>query len=357
MIIGIPKEIRIHEGRVALTPQACPQLVDEGHEVHIESEAGLLSGYSDRDYEKAGAAIVLGADQLYEAAELIVKVKEPQLQELQYLEPDHTLFSYLHLAAYPDLTQSLLDTGLTAIGFEVIREGTNLPLLRPMSIVAGRLAAQVGMNLLHGETGGKGILLGALDIEDSGIDRGHVLILGAGNAGEAAMKDLIKTGAEVDVIDINLQRLEALKSQFPTINTFDASSTEQLIERLKSCDLLIGAVLSAGRRAPVVVTREMVRLMPEKSVIVDIAIDQGGCVETSQPTDWSNPTFIDEGVIHFCVTNMPGAVHKTATQALSEAILPYVSRIAAGALSTDEVLQGGIYLSKGQIQYDGLKQT
>lgn len=359
MIIGLPKECRVHEGRVALTPGACSQLIEAGHEVHIETNAGLLSGYPDGDYEGVGAMIEHSLESLYETAGLIVKVKEPQSQEIKYLQPGHILFSYLHLAAYPDLTQSLLDIGLTAIGFEIIREGENLPLLRPMSMIAGRLAAQIGTGLLHGQAGGKGILLGALNGGDSGTDyaveHGHTIVLGAGNAGETAMKELLQTGADVDVFDINLQRLQTLKASFPQINIFDAGSPGQLADRLKSCDLLIGAVLSAGCRAPVVVSREMVQQMPEKSVIVDIAIDQGGCVETSRQTDWRTPTYLDEGVIHFCVTNMPGAVHKTATQVLSEAILPYVSRIASGALSTDEVLQGGIYLSEGQIQYDGLK--
>ncbi len=355
MIIGIPKEIRAHEERVALTPLACARLVSEGNEVCMESTAGLGSGYMDTEYTDAGVTVIAEVEKLYETSDLIVKVKEPQSEEVRHLKSGQLLFCYLHLAAEQDLTSHLLESGVTAVGFEIIQlEDGRLPLLAPMSIVAGRLAAHVGTTLLHGHSGGKGLLLGALGHDDIQIDRGNVIVLGAGNAGEAAMLDLIRTGADVHVFDINADRLRILKDMNPAITTCNAGSPAILREHLRHCDLLVGAVLVPGRRSPKVVSREMVAEMPEKSVIVDIAIDQGGCVATSRPTHWDNPTFIEEGVLHFCVTNMPGAVARTSTQALSAAILPYVSDIAAGKLMEDPVLQGGIYLSEGKIECSGL---
>lgn len=355
MIIGIPKEIRAHEGRVALTPEACARLVGEGNEVCIESMAGLGSGYRDAEYVDAGVTVITEVDRLYEISSLVVKVKEPQPEEVQRLRSGQLLFCYLHLAAEQELTSHLLESGATAVGFEIIQlQDGRLPLLAPMSVVAGRLAAHIGTVLLHGHSGGKGLLLGALGPDDIHIERGNVMILGAGNAGEAAMLDLIRTGADIYVFDINEERLRTLKAMYPEIVTCNTESSGLLREHLRHCDLLIGAVLVPGRRSPKVVSREMVAEMPEKSVIVDIAIDQGGCVATSRPTHWDNPTFIEQGVLHFCVTNMPGAVARTSTQALSAAILAYVSDIAAGRLMQDPVLRRGIYLSEGKIKYTGL---
>ena len=355
MIIGIPKEVRAHEGRVALTPPACAALVRAGNEVCMESTAGLCSGYMDTEYADAGVKIIADAGELHDISELIVKVKEPQPDEVHRLKKGQLLFCYLHLAAEQELVNGLLESGVTAIGFEIIQQQDGgLPLLAPMSIIAGRLAAHIGITLLHSHRGGRGLLLGALKQDDAEIERGNVTVLGAGNAGEAAMLDLISTGADLHVFDINMGRLQALKARNPSITICDAGSPALLRKNLQHCDLLIGAVLVPGKRAPQVVSREMVATMPKKSVIVDIAIDQGGCVETSRPTHWDNPTFIEQDVNHFCVTNMPGAVARTSTQALSATILPYVSDIAAGKLMQDPALRGGIYLSEGKIQYSGL---
>ncbi len=355
MIIGIPKEIRAHEGRVALTPAACARLVSEGNKVCVESMAGLGSGYQDTEYADVGVDVIPSAEGLYKASDLIVKVKEPQFEEVPRLQSGQLLFCYLHLAAEQELTNHLLKSGVTAVGFEVIQLADGrLPLLAPMSIIAGRLAAHIGTVLLHGHSGGKGLLLGALGFDDKYMDRGNVIVLGAGNAGEVAMSELLRTGANVYVFDINMERLRALKATYPAIITCDAKSSDLLREHLQYCDLLVGAVLVPGRRSPKVVSHKMVAEMPKKSVIVDIAIDQGGCVATSCPTHWDDPTFVEEDILHFCVTNMPGAVARTSTQALSVAILPYVSAIAAGRLMQDPVLQGGIYLSGGEIKYSGL---
>ena len=351
MRIGIPAEIKTKEGRVALTPVACRSLTEKSHEVMLQAGAGLASGYSDEEYQAAGVTLINTAREIYDSSDLLVKVKEPQAEEASWLRSDQILFCYLHLAAEHDLTVALLDTGVTAIGFEIIEVYGRLPLLSPMSQVAGRLAAQISTYLLHSNHGGKGLLLGGV----AGTDPGNVVVIGAGQAGVAAMADLLCAGANVSMLDINTDRLKEVQSQYPAISVYDSSQPDAITEIIANTDILVGAALVPGKRAPVVVTREMVRQMSDGGVIVDIAIDQGGCIETSHPTGYDNPTYIEEGIVHFCVTNMPGAVPRTATQALSHAISPYVEKIAAGELSADSVLQGAIYLRDGKIQYAGLK--
>jgi len=351
MRIGIPTEIKTLEGRVALTPEACRALVEQSHDVMLQSEAGVISGYRDEEYQQAGVTIIDTARALYDASDLVVKVKEPQAEEASWLRPDQILFCYLHLAAEHDLTRALLNSGVTAIGFEIIDVNGALPLLSPMSHVAGRLAVQISTQLLHTYQGGKGLLLGGVD----GTDRGNAVVIGAGQAGIAAMTDLLCAGANVSLLDINTGRLAEIQSVYPSVSVHDSSQPEVVAEVISTVDILIGAALIPGKRAPVVVSRDMVRQMPDGGVIVDIAIDQGGCIETSRPTGYDSPTYIEEGIVHFCVTNMPGAVPRTATQALSHAIASYVGNIAAGELSTDSILQGAIYLRDGKIQYPCLK--
>jgi alanine dehydrogenase len=351
MKIGVPAEIKTQEGRVALTPEACEFLISQGHEVFLQSKAGAASGYSDDDYLAMGVRLIEGARELYELSELLVKVKEPQPQEAGWLRRDQLLFCYLHLAAEPELTDLLLNSGVTAVGFEILQIDHSLPLLAPMSEVAGRLAAQVSGHLLHRTQGGKGLLIGGVN----GTDPGHAVVIGGGQAGIAALRDLLLSGATVTLLDINRERLDWARDQFPGIRVQDSGQPEKVSDAVASADIVIGAALIPGKRAPIVVTRQMVSRMKPGGVIVDIAIDQGGCIETSRPTSYDNPTYIEEGQVHFCVANMPGAVPRTSAQALSKAILPYVAQLASGALASDSALQGAIYLRDGEIQYAGLK--
>lgn len=325
MNIGIPLEIMTGEGRVPLTPAACSSLVDAGHSVFVQESAGTSSGYSDQEFQQAGAQIVATSQVLYESAQLIVKVKQPLAQDIANLRSDHILFSYLHLAPDPELVKTLCDLGLTAIPFEsVVDEAGHLPLLAPMSQVAGRIAAIRGASLLFRNRGGRGILLGGID----GAEAGRVVVLGAGVAGRHALASAVALGAKVDVLDLQERKLQLLKEQYPTIETH--LSTAEVVESLcVDADLIIGAVLLAGRRAPVVLKRSVVERMNEGSVIVDIAIDQGGCVEGIHATDSEHLCYTEFGVIHSAVPNMPAAVARTSSQSLSSAILPYVMGLAA----------------------------
>lgn len=350
MKIGIPREIKIMEGRVALTPDAIRALINQGHQVYIEQKAGLLSGYSDQDYTEAGAMLAASAKELYDNAELIVKVKEPQKSELSLLRKDHILFSFLHLAAAPDLTKALLNIGLTAVAFETVTHNNRLPLLAPMSDIAGRIAVQIGTHLLHQPQGGRGILLGGV----TGTDKGHVVILGGGTAGTGSTQVAAALGANVTVFDPDPEKkvlLEALGQ-----NVTVRPPLEQDIEQaVKEADLLIGAVLIHGAKAPHLVSSDLVKSMKTGSVIIDISVDQGGCIETTRPTTYDNPTFVWEGVIHFGVTNMPGAVPRTATQALSKALLPYVESICEADWQSNPELVSGINLQNGVIILSTLK--
>ena len=351
MKIGVPKEIKILEGRVALTPEAAGLLVGQGHEVFVETAAGRLSGYSDDQYHTAGVTVVDGASDLYGKAQLIVKVKEPLPAEVAMLREDHLLFSYLHLAAATELLQSLLDIGLTAVAFETVEtESGLLPLLAPMSDIAGRVAVQVGAHLLHQPQGGKGILLGGLPA----AERGNVLILGAGVAGGNAAAMAAGLGANVTVFDRNrdkLARMRALGNNVTGLHPYP----DVLHEAALSADLLVGAVLVTGERAPHLISANTVAEMEHGSVIIDISVDQGGCIETTRPTDYSKPTFIHEGVVHFGVTNMPGAVPRTASQALSAALTPYISRLARPDWEQNTELGRGINVKGGKIVHHALQ--
>ncbi len=344
MEIGIPREIKILEGRVALTPEAVAELVNRKHQVFIEQNAGVLSGYPDSEYLYVGATVCGSAKALYDRAKLIVKVKEPQEAELKYLRKDHILFSFLHLAAVPELTQELLNIGLTAIAFESVADNKKLPLLAPMSDIAGRIAVQIGTHLLHQPQGGRGILLGGV----SGSERGHVVILGGGTAGTGAAHIASALGANVLVFDPNKDKQIKLESIGRNVTTAFPDD-EKIDKAVKEADLLIGAVLIPSAKAPHLVSAEQVKSMKAGSVIIDISVDQGGCIETTHPTNYENPTFVWEEVIHFGVTNMPGAVPRTATQALSKVLLPYVARLCEADWQSDTQLSSGINLQNGEI--------
>lgn len=342
MKIGIPTEIKPLEGRVGLVPAACAELVRQGHEVLVQAGAGARSGYGDRDYSAAGARVVPDAASLYGEAGLIVKVKEPLDADLAHLRADHILFCYLHLAANRDLAQRLRAMGLTAVAFETVRVGRSLPLLAPMSEIAGRLAVQVGAHLLHQPQGGKGLLLGGLPA----ASRGHVVVLGAGVAGSAAVEAAATLGARVTVFDISAERMDAMRRVGGNVTALYAYQ-QAIGETLADADLLIGAVLLPGRRAPHLVTREMLRIMAPGSVAVDISVDQGGCLETTRATTYEAPTYVEEGVIHFCVTNMPGAVPRTSSQALSASLIPHVLRLAQPDWEEDMALMEGVNVRAG----------
>lgn len=353
MRIGVPREVRALEGRVALIPAAAGQLVMQGHEVLVEQGAGILSGYPDAAYRTAGVTLVETAEALYGQAQLIVKVKEPQPAEVAMLREDHVLFSFLHLAAEVELMRSLQTIGVTAVAFETVETTAGqLPLLAPMSDIAGRVAVQVGTHLLHQPQGGKGILLGGLPA----AERGKVVVLGAGVAGGNATALAAAMGAEVTVFDRNrdkLARMRALGNNVTGLYPYQ----DALHEAAVAADLLIGAVLVTGERAPHLVSADTVREMGDGSAIIDISVDQGGCIETTRPTDYTNPTFVHEGVIHFGVTNMPGAVPRTASQVLSAALIPYVTRLAQPDWQQDEELSRGINIQAGEIVHPALKEV
>jgi len=344
MRIGIPKEIKPLEGRVALVPEAAGELVYAGNEVYVQAGAGEKSGYPDSAYSAQGAQILPDAAALYGRTQLIVKVKEPIAPEYDLLRPEHVLFSYLHLAAVPELARVLQQKGLTAVAFETVEVKGRLPLLAPMSEIAGRLAVQIGAHLLHVPLGGRGILLGGLP----GTEHGRVVVLGAGEAGGAAVAAAATLGAEVTVFARSrdsLARMCQLGQNVTALHSYHGA----IAAAVQQADLLIGAVLIPGARAPQLVTRTMVRSMRPGSVIVDISVDQGGCIETIRPTDYKSPTYVEEGVIHFGVTNMPGAVPRTAAQALSGAIAPYVARLAQPDWEQDVALRAGINVQGGKI--------
>ena len=344
MRIGIPKEVKVREGRVALIPAAASELTRQGHEVFIQSDAGVASGYPDEDYRRIGAQLVPDAATLYARAQLVVKVKEPIAQEFGLLRKDHILFSYLHLAANPTLAQALKDKGLTAVAFETVEAGGRLPLLVPMSDIAGRLAIHIGTTLLHSHAGGRGLMLGGMP----SAERGHVVILGAGVAGGNAAAVAAALGAQVTVFAPHREALERMHSLGPNVTALPSYSP-LIAEAVQSADLLIGAVLIPGAKAPKLVSAALVRRMKPGSVIIDISVDQGGCIETTRPTDYDHPTYVLDGVVHFGVTNMPGAVPRTASQALSTVLTPYVLRLATEGGLNDAALAAGVNVSGGKI--------
>ena len=353
MRIGIPREIKTLEGRVALIPAAASKLVAEGHEVLLERDAGRLSGYSDEQYAQAGVRIVADAATLYGEAQLIVKVKEPQPVEVAMLREDQLLFSYLHLAAELELMRALQNTGVTAVAFETVEtDAGQLPLLAPMSDIAGRVAVQVGTHLLHQPQGGRGLLLGGVPA----AERGKVVVLGAGVAGGNAALLAAAMGAEVTVFDLNRDRLAQMRALGNNVTGL-YPYPDALHQAVLEADLLIGAVLVVGKRATHLVSAQTVAEMRDGSVIIDISVDQGGCIETTRPTTYAAPTFVVDGVIHFGVTNMPGAVPRTASQALSAALIPYVSRLARPDWQQHAELVRGINIRHGEVVHSALKEV
>lgn len=350
MRIGVPREIKTLEGRVALIPAAAGQLVGKGYEVFVEQNAGRLSGYTDDQYRAVGVTIVATAEELFGKAQMIVKVKEPQPSEVALLREDHLLFSFLHLAAATDLMQDLLKIGLTAVAFETVETDTGaLPLLAPMSDIAGRIAVQVGAHYLHQPLGGKGLLLGGLPA----AERGHVVVLGAGEAGSNAVVMAAGMGAQVTVFDLNRDKLARMRELGNNVTAL-YPYPDAMHEATVNADLLVGAVLITGERAPHLVTADTVAEMEDGSVIIDISVDQGGCIETTRPTTYEEPTFVYEGVVHFGVTNMPGAVPRTASQALSAAITPYILQLAQANWAENKELARGVNVKNGKIVHHAL---
>ena len=353
MTIGVPKEIKQRENRVALLPSAAWQLVQRGQRVLVEKDAGAGAGYEDAEYQKAGCEIVTGAASVFEAADLIVKVKEPQPREIAMLRPKHTLFTYLHLAADRALTEGLMKSGCTAIAYETVEKNRRLPLLEPMSEIAGRMSVMIGAYLLAKHNGGRGVLLGGVP----GVLPGKVLIIGGGTAGMNAAQVATGIGADVTILEVDVERMRFLDITMHTAHTL-YSNPSALLESLPDIDLIIGAVLVPGAKAPKLITREMLHVMKPGTVFVDIAIDQGGCAETSRPTTHDSPTFVEEDVIHYCVTNMPGAYARTATQALTNVTFPYVQRLAedgvSGACAKHPELKSGINIQAGRVTNDAV---
>ncbi len=357
MIIGTPKEIKDNEYRVGITPGGVRQLVKSGHQLLVETGAGEGSGFSDREYETSGARIVSTNAEAW-CAQMVVKVKEPQPNEYEFLRSDLVLFAYLHLAADERLTREMMARGLTGIAYETVElPNGNLPLLTPMSEVAGRMAIQIGAFYLEKMNGGRGKLLSGVP----GVRPADVAIIGAGVVGTNAAHVALGMGAHVMVIDIDLSRLRYLNDVMGGRLITLSSNPLNIAETVRRADLLVGAVLVKGAKAPKLVTREMISTMNPGSVVVDVSIDQGGCVETAQPTTHSNPTFLVDGVIHYCVSNIPGAVPRTSTYALSNATLPYVVKLAnmgaEAAIQRDPSLAKGVNICKGKITYPAVAEA
>jgi alanine dehydrogenase len=352
MKVGVPTEVKTDEYRVALTPAGVRELADAGHEVFVQAGAGLGSAIEDDAYVAQGAAVVPDAPSLFAASELVIKVKEPQPQEVALLEPRHILFTYLHLAADPELTRGLVDSGATCIAYETVEDARGrLPLLAPMSEVAGKIATQAGAFMLEKPLGGRGILLGGVP----GVAAAKVMVIGGGVVGMNAAFIALGMEATVYVYDRNIDRLRELDVAFGGRADTCFASTLSIEERLPDMDLVIGAVLVHGARAPRVITRPQLGLMKRQAVLVDVSIDQGGCFETSRPTTHSNPTYEVDGITHYCVTNMPGAVPITSTYALTNATMPYVIHIASlgvlGAITESPGLKLGVNIAGGQVTY------
>ena len=355
MIVGLPKEIKDNEYRVGLVPAGVRALTDAGHYVVVERSAGEGSGFGDDLYQRAGATILDSADEVWQQAEMIVKVKEPIASEYGRMREGQILFTYLHLAPNTELTRQLLNHKVTGVAYETItdRRGT-LPLLTPMSEVAGRMAIQVGAQYLEKPVGGRGVLLGGVP----GVPAARVCIIGGGTVGTNAAKIAVGMGAHVTIIDSNLDRLRELDDIFLSRITTLASSAYAIHDAISQADLIVGAVLVPGAAAPKLVTRNMLKDVPNGAVIVDVAVDQGGCIETTHPTTHSDPTFYVEGVLHYCVANMPGAVPRTSTFALTNATLPYVLKLAnhgfLEAVTSDDGLMAGVNTYAGKLSYEAV---
>ena len=357
MEIGVPKETKDQEFRVGLSPSSVRTLKENGHAIFVETGAGVGAGLTDEDYQQAGAKIVDTAEQAWNR-ELVIKVKEPLPAEYRFLQKEQLLFTYLHLAADRGLTEHLLDCGVTAIAYETVEQaGQNkLPLLTPMSIIAGRLAVQFGARFLERQQGGRGVLLGGVP----GVRPGKVVILGGGVVGTEAARIAVGMGATVQILDVNIERLAYLETLFGSRVELLYSNSAQIDTVVPDADLLVGAVLVLGRRAPTLVTRELVKQMRPGSVIVDVAVDQGGCIETMHLTSHTHPIYVDEGVVHYGVPNMPGAVPWTATQALNNSTLPYVLQLAnrgMKAIELNPALACGVNVQNHRLVHPAVREV
>ena len=358
MKIGVPKEIKNHESRVGLNTASVYTLTQHGHEVYIETNAGVNSGFTDSLYKEAGATILSTADEIFEISELIVKVKEPLKEEYPKIRAEQVVFTYFHFASSKRLTDAMIKSKAICIAYETVENTKRqLPLLTPMSEVAGRMSVQQGAKYLEQPTGGKGKLLGGV----AGVAPANVLIIGAGVVGTEAAKMASGLGAQVKLLDINIERLRYLSEILPA-NTQCLYSSKETIENLiKDCDLIIGSVLITGKRAPHIITREMIHRMEKGTVLVDVAIDQGGCFETSVPTSHENPIYKVDDIVHYCVTNIPGAVPVTSTNALNNVTLPYILEIAnkgwKKACQENKGLQKGLSIYRGSIIYPAIADT
>jgi alanine dehydrogenase len=358
MIIGVPKEVKDHEARVGLIPSGVKTLVEAGHRVLAQTGAGSGSSLTDEEYREAGGEIVTSAEALWTASDLIIKVKEPQPTEYPFFRPGLTLFTYLHLAPLPELTDALVNAKVNAVAYETIREADgSLPLLTPMSEVAGRMAVQVGAQYLEAPMGGRGILLGGVP----GVAPANVVILGGGVVGHNAAKMAVGLGAHVTIIEKNLNRLRELDDIYSSQVVTLASNIYTIRESLRLADLVIGAVLITGASAPRLVRRDMLPLMKKGSVMVDVAIDQGGCFETSHATTHTDPIYFVDGVLHYCVSNMPAAVPHTSTFALNNATFPYLLELAnrglLGACAHSKAIREGVNTYQGRIVYEAVAQS
>ncbi|MSQ35837.1 MAG: alanine dehydrogenase [Dehalococcoidia bacterium] len=358
MIVGTVRETKTEEYRVALTPQGVADIVHAGHTVVVERACGIGSSYPDEEYAAAGATVLGTAAEVYARAELMCEVKEPQPSEYELLREGQLLFTYLHLAAEPAVTDALLRSRCIAIGYETVRRDDGfLPLLAPMSEVAGRMAVELGAHYLKRPGPGRGMLLGGLP----GVPPAHVVIVGSGNVGRNAVRAAVGAGARVTVASIDENQLRALEELYAGRVETLLSSPQALTQAIAGADLLIGAVLVEGRRAPVVVSRAMVRSMGPGAVIVDVAVDQGGCVETTRPTNHDQPIYVEEGVVHYAVPNMPGAVPRTASRALTNLTLPYILRVAnrgfAATVRADAALRRGVNTYLGELTHEAVAES
>lgn len=358
MHVAVPKEIKNHEYRVALTPAGARELVEHGHEVRVQAGAGEGAGFDDADYRAAGARIEGDVDALWQNAGLILKVKEPQPEEVARLTPEHTLFTYLHLAAEETLTRGLMQSGATCIAYETVVDGRGgLPLLAPMSVVAGRMAVQAGAHSLEKAQGGAGVLLPGVP----GVAPANVSVIGGGVVGESAARMAWGLGASVRILDTSLARLTELDNRYQGAISTVYATTEALDRAVRESDLIVGAVLLPGAAAPKLISRAMLGDMQPGSVLVDVAIDQGGCFETSRPTTHAEPIYVVDGIVHYCVANMPGAVARTSAQALTNATLPFVLALAdkgwKQALADDPHFLPGLNVHDGQVTYQAVAEA
>ncbi len=356
MNIGVPKEIKEQEYRVALLPSGAYQLIRHGHKVVVERGAGVGAGYPDTEYEHAGATLTDSHEAIFEDADLVVKVKEPVPSEFGFLRRNQILFTYLHLAASRDLTDALMKSGVTALAYETVEVNGRLPLLEPMSEIAGRMSILVGGYFLQKHFGGSGVLLGGVP----GVLPGKIVVLGGGAAGINAARMATGLGADVTILEVDLERMRFLDITLHTAHTL-YSNESHLIELLPNVDLLVGAVLVPGAKAPKLIRRDMLRRMRPGSVLVDIAIDQGGCTETSRPTTHHDPVYVDEGVMHYCVANMPGAYARTATQALTNVTFRYIELLAdhglAEACRKEPALQSGVNVKSRKVAHKAVAEA